>query len=128
MDETICVDTSILIDHRRTRPRQNSVFFDLSWRYELAVSSITVFEVWKGDSTNETDFWEAFFERIQILAFDTTAAKIAGHDYLFLEKSGQLIGAEDVLISATAKRHNLRLATTNVNHFSRIQDLQLVDL
>ena len=128
MVETICLDTSILIDHRRTKPRQNSVFFNLSRRYELVISTVTVFELWKSDSTNETAFWEELFERMQILAFDTAAAKIAGYDYLFLEKSGQRIGAEDVLISATAKRHNLRLATTNANHFSRIPDLQLVDL
>lgn len=128
MVESICLDTSILIDHRRTKPRQNSVFFDLSRKYELVVSSVTVFELWKGDSTNETAFWEELFERMQILTFDTAVAKIAGIDYLYLEKTGQRIGAEDVLIAATAKRHNLRLATTNVNHFNRIPDLQLVDL
>ena len=128
MGETICVDTSILIDHRRTKPRQTSVFFTLSQKYKLVISSVTVFELWKGDSSDETDFWEELFERMQVLAFDTVTAKIAGIDYLYLEKSGQRIGVEDVLIGATAKRYNLRLATTNVAHFSRIPNLQLVHL
>ncbi len=126
--EKACVDTSILIDHRRTKPRQDSLFFKLSLRYELVVSSITVFELWKGDSSNEDTFWEELFERMQVLEFDATAAKIAGVDYAFLEKTGQRVGIEDILIAATAKRYKFPIATTNTNHFSRIPDLQLVVL
>lgn len=130
MDETICLDTSVLIDHKRSKSKTDTLFFILASSYQqFAISTVTVFELWRGDSQpDEKVFWSDFISRMQILPFDTAIAKIAGLDYLYLEKSGQRIGVEDVLIGATAKRHNLRLATTNVNHFSRIPHLGLVDL
>ena len=63
-----------------------------------------------------------------LLDFDFDCGKIAGKDFLDLKKRGLMIDIEDILIGAVAKQNGIRLATTNPNHFSRIQGLQLVDL
>ena len=130
MDETICLDTSVLIAHKRSKLKTDTLFFRLASTYQrFAVSTVTVFELWRGDSQpDEKVFWEDFLSRMQVIELDSETARIAGIDYLYLEKSGQRIGTEDILIGATAKRHKLRLATTNTGHFSRIPDLELVHL
>jgi predicted nucleic acid-binding protein len=56
------------------------------------------------------------------------SGKIAGADFLELKNKGQMIDIEDILIGGVAKRNQLRVATTNPNHFSRIPELHLVDL
>jgi predicted nucleic acid-binding protein len=63
-----------------------------------------------------------------LLDFDVESAKIAGRDFLDLQKKGQMIDIEDILIGATSKRNQLRVASTNTRHYSRITGLQLVDL
>lgn len=126
--ELICLDTSILIDHRRAKDKSVSLLFRLSAKFSLAVTSITVFELWKGDNTGEDAFWEQLFSKMTLLDFDTESGKISGSDFLDLKKKGLLIDIEDILIGGIAKRHQLRVATTNPNHFSRIQGLVQVDL
>jgi tRNA(fMet)-specific endonuclease VapC len=44
-----------------------------------------------------------------------------------LEARGQLIGANDLLISAIARAHDLTLVTHNMAEFSRVAGLQLED-
>ncbi|GAB3924946.1 type II toxin-antitoxin system VapC family toxin [Larkinella terrae] len=128
MAEKICVDTNLLINHRRTLQKGSSELFDLTIKYEIVTTSISVFELWRGDQTDESFFWEKLFQILPVLPFDTECAKIAGQDFLLLRKQGLTIGVEDVLIAAVAKCHGLRLATLNTKHFSRIPDLKLVDL
>ncbi|MCU0348584.1 MAG: type II toxin-antitoxin system VapC family toxin [Saprospiraceae bacterium] len=126
--ELICLDTTILIDHRRSKDKSQSLLFKLSFQYNLAVTSITVFELWKGDNTNEDAFWMQLFSKMTLLDFDVDSGKIAGADFLHLKQKGQIIDIEDILIGGVAKRNNLRVATTNTNHFSRVEGLQLIDL
>jgi tRNA(fMet)-specific endonuclease VapC len=45
-----------------------------------------------------------------------------------LRQQGQLIPDMDLLIAATALRHDLILVTRNVRHFERIAELQLYQL
>ena len=42
-----------------------------------------------------------------------------------LEKSGNIIDDMNLLIGSTALVHNLTLVTNNINHFSRIEGLEL---
>jgi tRNA(fMet)-specific endonuclease VapC len=44
-----------------------------------------------------------------------------------LEVQGQGIGAHDILIAATALRHQAVLVTRNVREFSRVPGLQIVN-
>ncbi|OIN60078.1 type II toxin-antitoxin system VapC family toxin [Arsenicibacter rosenii] len=96
--------------------------FILAGRYQFAILAITVFELTKGEGLSaERQFWQAFFSQIQRLSFDKEAAEIAAQDLLLLRKEGKELGNKfnDLFIAATAKRHNLRLATDNLKDFSR---------
>lgn len=126
--EVICLDTTILIDHRRTKDKSASLLFRLSALYSFAVTSVTIFELWKGDNSGEDTFWLNLFSKMTHLDFDVESAKIAGKDFLALQKKGQMIDIEDILIAAIAKRNGLRVASTNKKHFSRIDGLLFFDL
>ncbi len=128
--ETILVDTDILIKHYRAVDKKSTRLFALAGRYQFAVSAITVFELTKGDSKPpERLFWQSFFAQVQILPFDKEAAELAAQDLLQLRKEGRELGNRfnDLFIAATAKRHNLRLATDNVKDFGRIPALSIVN-
>jgi len=45
-----------------------------------------------------------------------------------LKAKNQEIGLADMLIAATAKFHQFKLATLNVNHFKRVNQLQILEI
>ena len=61
------------------------------------------------------------------LDFDQQAADIAADIHYQLRISGQLIDEADLMIAATALRHNATLVTRNTSHFQRIPNLNLLD-
>lgn len=67
----------------------------------------------------------AFLAPIEILPFSDKAAVKYGEIRAFLEKTGQTIGAYDLLIAAHALSENLILVTNNVSEFGRIPDLSI---
>ena len=69
----------------------------------------------------------AFFSRYVSLPFDDLAADQYALIRADLEGRGQLIGANDLLISAIALAHDLTLVTHNTAEFSRVVGLQLED-
>jgi tRNA(fMet)-specific endonuclease VapC len=69
----------------------------------------------------------AFFSRYVSLPFDDLAADQYALIRADLEGRGQLIGANDLLIAAIARAHDLTLVTHNTAEFSRVGGLQLED-
>lgn len=61
------------------------------------------------------------------LPFDTSCAAHAARLRALLESLGTLIGPHDLLIAATALRHQATLVTRNVREFSRVPELQLLN-
>jgi len=61
-----------------------------------------------------------------VLDFDMNCAEHTATIYQNLKTRGLLIEAEDLLIAATALRHQMKLATGNVKHFARVAGLELV--
>ncbi len=80
----------------------------------------------RGDNQNEDVYWLSLFEQIKILPFDLGCSQMAVHIYKDLKSKGQLIETEDLSIGATALQYQMKLATSNVKHFQRIEGLQLV--
>lgn len=64
-----------------------------------------------------------FLDSIHLLEFGIEEARCAGIIRADLMKKGTPIGPYDILIAATAVRHNLKLVTSNTNEFQRVQDL-----
>lgn len=69
----------------------------------------------------------AFFARYVSLSFDDAAAESYAVIRADLERRGQLIGANDLLIAAIASAHDLTLVTHNTQEFSRVPGLRLED-
>jgi len=66
-----------------------------------------------------------FLESFESLSFDDDAAEVYGRLRAFLEKRGELIGPNDLLIAATALAHDVTLVTHNTDEFKRVPDLSL---
>ena len=69
----------------------------------------------------------AFFEPFGCLPFDDRAADAYGQIRADLERLGQPIGPNDLLIAATALANNLTLVTHNTSEFDRVPGLELED-
>ncbi len=69
----------------------------------------------------------SFFEQFSVLPFDDEATDSYGRIRAKLAASGELIGPNDLIIAATAVRHEATLVTHNTREFSRIVGLRLED-
>jgi len=75
-DPIICLDTSVLIDFYRKKDKSQSLFFKLTEQYSIfAVSAITEYELYLGNSQEQNIFWDDFFSRVIVLPFDSKAVK-----------------------------------------------------
>ncbi len=127
--DLICLDTNVLIAHKRAKKadKDKTLLYQLSTQgYRFAVSSITVYELLRGDNQDEDRYWKTIFANMEILPFDPSCAEQAAIIYKDLQQKGQLIEAEDLFIGATAVYHQLKLATSNLRHFMRIIGLEFI--
>jgi tRNA(fMet)-specific endonuclease VapC len=81
----------------------------------------------RGDNSDEDKFWLSFFSKVKILDLDYDSAVVAGKLYLGLKAKGNLIDIQDMLIAAIAISKDLKLATGNKKHISRIKELNVLD-
>jgi tRNA(fMet)-specific endonuclease VapC len=125
----ICLDTNVLIAHKRAKTvdKDKTFLYRLvTQSHQLAVSTITVYELLRGDNQDEDQYWQVMFNNMKILVFDYTCAGEAAKIYETLKKAGKLIEAEDIFIAATALRYQMPLATGNIKHFERVEGLALI--
>lgn len=66
-----------------------------------------------------------FIRHLNIMDFDSLAAKSYGDLRAYLELKGNLIGSEDLFIGAHALSLNCILVTNNVREFQRIPNLKI---
>jgi predicted nucleic acid-binding protein len=129
MANRITYDSSLFIDHFRSRNKDNTWFCRLSSVYDkILISTVVRYEVLCGASDDQLDYWRTIFDGVEILVFDSTIADTARQIYRQLKQNRCLIGLADILIAATAITNDLPLATLNRKHFERIDKLRLVDL
>ena len=125
--ELICLDTSVLIDYFRKTQKENSLFYKLTKDYSrFAVSVITEFEIYCGLKKGQKAFWNTMFSQFEILPFNSETNKTAVKIYQQLKRENKLIEIPDLLIGATAQSNGLKLATLNIKHFDRIDELILI--
>lgn len=97
----------------------------------IALAGITASELLMGvhraDSASRRMRREAFVEGIlalvPILPFDLRVARIHAQIGAELMAVGQVIGAHDLIIAATALAHGYAVLTENVRHFQRVPGL-----
>ena len=98
----------------------------------LAVSVISEAEVrygieWKGAVTQREEFETDLIRRLPILAVDSAVARAYALIRAELRRQGHPVGDLDLLIAATAKTHNLIVATLNMRDFDKIPGLTVED-
>jgi tRNA(fMet)-specific endonuclease VapC len=99
---------------------------------ELAVSSIVVAELRYGAAKSAhpqavLTAQDQFLILVGFVPFDQDSADAYGTIRAHLEQQGTPIGANDLLIGATALAHNLILVTHNTREFMRIPGLAVED-
>lgn len=96
----------------------------------LGLSAISLAELYEGvyyssdPEGNEKDLID-FLRAVAIVGIDEETCRIFGKERGRLRANRKMIGDFDLLIGATARRHNLTLLTNNRRHFENIEGLQL---
>jgi tRNA(fMet)-specific endonuclease VapC len=123
------IDTDYVIDHfNRVVPTVEHLH-ELQEK-GLAVSIISVAELWEGvyfskDPTRSEVMLEEFLSGVFLLGIDEEICRRFGQLRGSLRRHGRIIGDFDLLIAASALRHNLTLLTNNLRHFENIEGLRI---
>lgn len=121
------VDTSIFIEFLRSKNKKNTRLFQISEDTQFFISSITLYELMMGATSKEKkEDIEKLTGGIPVLSFDEEVATKAGEIYHQLRKENRMIDFRDIFIASTCIVNNLPLLTSNVKHFNRIQNLNLL--
>jgi predicted nucleic acid-binding protein len=126
------VDTNVFI-----RFEKNGTTIDWAqWEQseKVFVSVVTVSELLIGVHRANTEerrqrrsgFVEAIISSVAVLDFTIESARVHAELYAELAKTGQMIGAHDLIIAATARHHNLSILTDNVGEFARVRGLRVI--
>ena len=126
------VDSNVFIKFEKSG---NPIDFSLWESTEnVFISVVTVSELLMGVHRANTEerrqrrstFVEAVISGVGVLDFTVAVARIHAGVHAELAKSGQLIGAHDLIIAATSICHNLSLLTDNCDEFSRVPGLRVI--
>lgn len=128
----LIVDSNVLIHFEKTgkpvefsgQPASDGVF----------LSVVTVSELLVGVHRANTEerrqtrlsFVEKIISTIAALDFNTQVARVHANLFADLQRRGQLIGAHDLIIAATAQHYGHSVITRNVSEFSRVTGLHII--
>ena len=122
------IDTGIFIEFLRAKDKDNTLLSNLPENGRIYISSITLYELYMGATAPEKrNDIELLTSDIPVLPFNRELAVVSGEIYQSLRKQNKMIEFRDIFIAATAIANNLPLLTLNEKHFSRVDNLSLVD-
>ena len=118
------IDTSVFIEHLRSKDKSNTTLALLPEAVSKLVSTITIFELFAGANTPEKvkDVHQLIKTHI-VVSFTETTAQYAGEIFRQLRSENKVIEFRDILIAATALEFGLAIKTINTRDFSRIKNL-----
>jgi tRNA(fMet)-specific endonuclease VapC len=125
----VLIDTSVLIDAERGGSALGRISRDL----ERSISAITVSELLHGVHRAAGDVVrmrrqvavETTLATFEPLPITGRVARAHAEIWARLEAAGEVIGAHDLWIAATALSHGLTLATANPRDFERVPGLEV---
>jgi tRNA(fMet)-specific endonuclease VapC len=128
----ILIDTSVLIDAER----DSRVLEQLPVDARHSISVITVSELLHGVHRAAPDHIrirrqvvvEALLGAIEQLPITSRIARLHAQIWAELQTKGEVIGAYDLWIAATALAHGLTLASVNASEFKRVSALELLPI
>ena len=115
------VDTDWAIDHMRRRDLVVNRIRELA-PFGLGISIVSLGELYEGEFNSATPEDEArvlriFLNGVEVIPLDETICRIFARERSRLRASGTLIGDMDILIGATALRHDLTLLSNQPQAF-----------
>jgi tRNA(fMet)-specific endonuclease VapC len=125
------LDTDLCIRVLRDRPPGLRERFNAE-AASLCVSTVTLGELLFGAEKSarpvetRTEV-ERFAARLSVLPFDEAAAAHFGEIRATLQRSGQVIGAYDLMIAGHARSRGLVVVTGNLREFQRVAGLRAED-
>lgn len=127
------IDTSVWIDVER-RGRFDDDFGTITSADEAVIASVTAAELLmgaelgerRGDRRRTRLYVESLLDRLTVLPFDLTAARIYARLYGEIRRSGHTVGVSDLQIAAIALAHDSSVVTLNLREFNRIPGLTVV--
>ena len=127
--ERIVVDTDVLIDYFSGAEPAAEAVARLLAEDRLAVTTVTLFELACGVSTEEQlrDL-ELLTQAALVVALDGYAALRAGVVYRDLRTRGKLVGMADLLIAGCCLAAGFPLLSRNREHFGRVRGLKLLQV
>ncbi len=132
----ILLDTSACIDYLNGNNELKEVIEDQDEL--LHISSITVYEMNIGFERTKRKIsnqryrqlykpWVEFISRMEIFSLGFKEAEKAAKIYDILESQGQTIDDNDVLIAGIMLSNGIKkIITRNIEHFKRIEGLELI--
>ena len=127
----VLIDTDMLVDLERGVA--NPAVDEAIGNEDRAISVITVSELLHGvhrargaQRTRRSAFVEHLLADLQAIPITDTVARVHADVWARLAVRGQVIGAHDLWIAATALAHGLGIATGNADEFRRIPGLRVV--
>ena len=129
----ILIDTGLLVDLERgvANPKVDAAIGE----EDRAISVITVSELLHGvhraegaQRARRSAFVEHLLAGMRALEITEQVARVHADIWAQLAARGEVIGAHDLWIAATALAHGMGLATGNTREFKRVPGLRLVAL
>lgn len=99
---------------------------------EIGIPTVVLFELQVGIAKSRfpakrTQQLDQFLSQVNLVPFDRDAALAAAQIRAWLEQQGTPIGPMDILVAGTAIALQATLVTHNINEFSRVSGLTIVD-
>lgn len=124
------LDTTFLVDFEREARRSNTGpatrFLEQHADEPLMITFTIAGELAAGESLGRhRSRWEAFIRPFNLLEYNADVAWHFGDIYRELKATGQLIGANDLWIAATARAYRVPLVTRNRDDFARVKGIMV---
>lgn len=127
----LIIDTCVFIKQEKGQAQFDFSISDLT--EEVYMSAMTVSELLVGVHRADSEerklkrsvFVETIIARIPVLSFTAEVARIHAELLVYFFKNGNVIGAHDLIIAATALFYDCALLTTNIDEFERVPGLKI---
>lgn len=125
------LDTNTLIYFFKGLGNVSKNMFSISPK-DIYIPTIVIYELEVGilksnDSKKRKEQLEKLLSTVHIIDFSQNEAKESAKIRASLEKIGKPIGAMDTLIAGCAKVNNLTLVTRNLDEFTRVENLKVIN-
>jgi predicted nucleic acid-binding protein len=128
--EALILETTFLIDlereHNRGRLGPATAFLESNEDARLYLTFTVAGELAAGASMTDRKVWETFLGPFYVLPSTPEVSWEYGNAFRYLEKTGQMIGSNDLWIAATAIAYRMAIVTANPRDFERVPGLDVV--